>query len=169
MWRIIGAISALVKSSTADESKDLCFYVNSCKYALKCLKILHSRKDTKNDTLVFPGVMAGWESEQEAKDNSVNWCTEEKMKNFDTRYGEETRKSTYHDSELSMVMFKINTKSFRSVVCREFVHRLNAKVEEYHLSDDGVHVFTLSEVEPMSLDDWNAKYPAEAKEDEAEM
>ena len=68
-----------------------------------------------------------------------------------------------------MVMFKINAKSFRSVVCREFVHRLNAKVEEYHLSDDGVHVFTLSEVEPMSFDDWNAKYPAEAKEDEAEM
>jgi len=30
--------------------------------------------------------MSGWESEQEAKENSVNWCTEEQMKNFDARY-----------------------------------------------------------------------------------
>ena len=77
--------------------------------------------------------MAGWESEQEAKDNSVNWCSEEKLQNYDTRYGEARK-----DSLRSMVMYKINTKSFRSVVCREFVHRLNARVEEYNFND-GVH------------------------------
>jgi len=60
-----------------------------------------------------------------------------------------------------MVMFKIKAKSFRGVVCREFVLRLNARVEEYNKSDDGIHVFTLSEVEPMSLADFKAQNPAE--------
>ena len=58
-------------------------------------------------------------------------------------------------------MLKVNTKTLRSVSCREVVIRLNAKVEEYKLNDDGDQEFTLTEEEPMSFDDWKAKYPEE--------
>lgn len=144
----------MVKSGAAgSESKDVWFFGTVNKYQLKSLKHIQ----TKNDSVVFPGMMAGWESEEEARANSVNWCTEESKQNYKTRYGEEWNDET----ERSMVMLKVNAKTFRSVTCREFVIRLNAKFGEYKLNDDGVHEFTLTEEEPMSFDDWKAKYPEE--------
>lgn len=73
-WLILGAIGAFVKSGAAgSESKDVWFFGTLDANHLKSLKYVHS----KNDSVVFPGIMAGWESEEEAKSNSVNWCSEE--------------------------------------------------------------------------------------------
>lgn len=144
----------MVKSGAAgSESKDVWFFGTVNKYQLKSLKHIQ----TKNDSVLFPGMMAGWESEEEARANSVNWCTEESKQNYKTRYGEEWNDETGR----SMVMLKVNAKTFRSVTCREVVIRLNAKFGEYKLNDDGVHEFTLTEEELMSFDDWKAKYPEE--------
>lgn len=105
--------------------------------------------------------MSGWASEQEAKDNAVNWCSEEKKQSYTARYGETT------EPEKNMVMFKINAKTYSGVVNREFVQRLNAKLGDYKFND-GVHEFTLTEEDPMSFAAWVDQYPQEVEEEEEE-
>jgi len=148
-------ISAFVKSSTASEAKDVWFFGTFDAWNLKCMKHLQS----KSETIVFPGIMSGWASEEEAKENSVNWCTEEKKQSYVARYGDDFSKK-------NMVMFKIRAKTFSGVVNREFVHRLSAKLEDYKLNDDGVHEFTLTEEGSMSFADWSAKFPEAAMKEE---
>lgn len=148
-------ISAFVRSSTSSEPKDAWFFGNFDDITLKCLKHLQS----KNETIVYPGVMSGWASAQEAKDNSINWSSEEKKASYIARY--EYREDL---EDQNMVMFKINAKTFTGVVNREYVHRLNAKFEDYQFTD-GVHEFTLTEQDPMSFADWSQKYPDAMKEE----
>ena len=158
------------------EPKDIWFTAIYSDENLKCMKFLQSN----NKTAVFPGIIQGWSSEQDAKDFTVNWNTEDKKKRWEFRYRDERKKKMSYWSldekkekedkfkDMNMVMFKVKARSYSGVVNREFIHRLNARVDEYQ-EVDGVHMFTLTEQDTMSLADWKLKYPELVAKEKKEL
>jgi hypothetical protein len=63
----------------------------------------------ENGNIMFPGIVAGWASEEDATKNSFGDISSSK-------------------NDLKKVVFTGKTKVLSSVVCREFVYRFNAKV-----------------------------------------
>jgi hypothetical protein len=104
----------------------------------------------ENGNIMFPGVVAGWASEEEATKNSFGDISSAK-------------------NDIKKVVFTGKTKTFSSVVCREFVYRLNAKVEKQE-DKEGVLYITLADDswEYKTLADWKAKMIADAEAKAAE-
>jgi hypothetical protein len=73
--------------------------------------------------IMFPGVLAGWDSQEKA------------LKSIEGFEGKS-------DQKLTKVLYKIKTKVYSAVVCREFVTRLRANVEKIE-EKDGVQVVDL--------------------------
>ena len=93
---------------------------------------------------MFPGVVAGWASEADAIKNSLGEITGAK-------------------NDIKKVVFTGKTKTFSSVVCREFVYRFNAKVEKQE-EKEGILYVTLADDswDYKTLADWKAKVEADA-------
>jgi hypothetical protein len=98
----------------------------------------------ENGNIMFPGVVAGWASEADATKNSFHAITGAK-------------------NDIKKVVFTGKTKTFSSVVCREFVYRFNAKVEKQE-EKEGILYVTLADDswEYKTLADWKAKVIADA-------
>jgi len=92
--------------------------------------------------ILFPGVLAGWASEEQATKHS-----------FHALHGK---------NEVHKVCFHGKTKTFSSVVCREFVYRFNAKVEKQEQKEDVLHI-TLAD------DSWQHKTLAAWEDYKKEM
>jgi hypothetical protein len=104
----------------------------------------------ENGNIMFPGVVAGWASEEDATKNSFGDISSAK-------------------NELKKVVFTGKTKTLSSVVCREFVYRFNAKVEKQE-DKEGVLYVTLADDswDYKTLADWKAKMIADAEAKAAE-
>jgi hypothetical protein len=104
----------------------------------------------ENGNIMFPGVVAGWATEAEAMSNSFGDISSAK-------------------NEVKKVVFIGKTKTFSSVVCREFVYRFNAKVEKQE-DKEGVLFVTLADDSwaYKTLEDWKAKMKEEAEAKAAE-
>jgi hypothetical protein len=104
----------------------------------------------ENGNIMFPGVVAGWASEEEATKNGFHDISSAK-------------------NDIKKVVFTGKTKTFSSVVCREFVYRFNAKVEKQE-EKEGTLYITLADDswEYKTLADWKAKVIADAEAKAAE-
>lgn len=133
-------ISAYVDSAEGD-AKDIWFSGFAGDEDLEALKGLAGEKGP----IVFPGWLAGWRSEEDAKANV----------------------GTYGGSQAgAKVIFKINAKCLEAVVCRSFIQRLSATVDS-HEEADGWNSFALTEkpFTATTIAAWNAAQgaaPAEA-------
>ena len=106
--------------------------------------------DAKGDIL-FPGVIAGWATKEEA------------VKAIGEYNGKQAAKK---------VLYKVNTKVASAVVCRFFVNRLSATIDS-KTEEDGVTIFELKpkEVVASTIAEWQEKLkappvPAEAPKEE---
>jgi len=91
----------------------------------------------ENGPIMFPGVVAGWATEEEA------------LKVFNA--------DLHAKNEVKKVCFHTKTKVVSAVVCRLFAYRFNAKVEKQEDKDGVLHVTLADDSwEHKTLEAWNA-------------
>lgn len=79
----------------------------------------------KKDKIMFPGVIMGWDSEEKA------------LKSIEGFEGKSKQ-------TLKKILYKVKTKVFSAVVCRQFVTRLRARIETQN-EKEGVTYFLLEQ------------------------
>lgn len=133
---------ALDQAETAEKDIHFAGYLGA--EDVEALKLI-----PENGNILFPGVVAGWATLEEATKHSFH--------------------ETNGKNEVKKVSFSGKTKTFSSVVCREFVYRFNAKVEKQEEKDGVLHITLADDSwEYKTLADWKAKMKEEAEAAAAE-
>jgi len=126
-----GLVSSCVNLCEAEE-KEVFFAGFAGEQDFETLKEIAEKKDK----IMFPGVMAGWDSEEKA------------LKSIEGFEGKSNQK-------LTKILYKVKTKVFSAVVCRQFVTRLRATIQTQN-EKDGVTYFLLEEQkgEAKTVEQW---------------
>jgi len=105
--------------------------------------------------LMFPGVVAGWDSKEAAIANMVKFEEGNLQKLFP-------------------IVYSIKTKAVKGVAVRQFVSRMYAKIESAEFGEDGPAVIKLAANEPekiFTIEEWKAELakPEEEPKKEEKM